>query len=90
MTYAEKDDICRRALSHWGDDHQMLKTVEECNELANALMHYIDNRATAEDVVTELADMVVMLNQMLIVFGTHQVDEEIHRKYERLKNMINE
>jgi NTP pyrophosphatase (non-canonical NTP hydrolase) len=88
MTYIEKDETCRMALKHFGSEHQMLKMVEECNELANALMHYIDNRATADDVITELADVVVMLNQMVLVFGIPQTEEEIERKYARLKGRI--
>ena len=65
MTYIEKDETCRMALKHFGAEHQMLKMVEECNELANALMHYIDKRATADEVITELADVVVMLREVL-------------------------
>lgn len=88
MTYIEKDETCRMALKHFGAEHQMLKMVEECNELANALMHYMDNRATADEVITELADVVVMLNQMVIAFGIPQTEEEIERKYARLKGRI--
>lgn len=88
MTYIEKDETCRMALKHFGLEHQMLKMVEECNELANALMHYIDNRVTADEVITELADVVVMLNQMVIVFGIPQTEAEIERKYARLKGRI--
>ena len=88
MTYIEKDETCRMALKHFGAEHQMLKMVEECNELANAMMHYIDNRATADEVITELADVAVMLNQMVIAFGIPQTEEEIERKYARLKGRI--
>lgn len=85
MTNDESRNICNLALDVFGEEHQMLKTVEECSELIDALMKYREQRVWSEDVITELADVSIMVEQMSIFFGREKFELERLRKLLRLK-----
>lgn len=67
---------------------QVFMVVEECGELLNALAKYDRGRAQASDVITELADVSIMVEQMAIAFGYGDYIEEKERKLQRLKQRI--
>lgn len=80
--------IEEESLSFYGKEQQIHKTIEELNELAVALAHYIDGKASHMDVITELADVEVMLDKMKMLFGEEEVRCEIARKLLRLKGKM--
>lgn len=81
-------EVGEMALKHYGKAHQLMKAVEECNELANALLHHIDNRAEDPEVITEIADICIMAEQLKQIFGNAIVTDEICRKESRLIKRI--
>lgn len=87
MTDHEKQ-IFKSALNNYGMQNQMLKTYEECSELINALSKYQQFRATTQEVMTELADVSIMIDQMALKLGYDDFLAERARKVERLKNRI--
>jgi len=78
--------ICEDALSHYGIDAQILKTVEELNELAVELMHRLDGKSSDDKIKGELADVSIMIEQMCILFDG--VDIPIAIKLYHLKKRI--
>jgi len=72
------------AVHHYGPEHQKKKAVEEMGELITALMREQDNRATPEEVITEIADVQIMIRQLAIIYGLDKVAEEMQRKQRRL------
>ena len=80
--------IFEQALKQWGAELQFDMVVEECAELIHAINAYKRGRATADQVLDEIADVQIMLNQMRVVFGmteTHVVyHRQLNRLYERL------
>lgn len=72
------------AVHHYGPEHQKKKAVEEMGELITALMREQDNRATPEEVITEIADVQIMVRQLAIIYGLDKVANEIQRKQRRL------
>ncbi len=66
----------------------MAKAEEECAELIVALKHFKLGKATAQDVISEIADVEIMSKQMQILFGEDAVRKEIDRKLERLQERI--
>lgn len=72
------------AVNHYGPEHQKKKAVEEMGELITALMREQDNRATPEEVITEIADVQIMIRQLAIIYGLDKVAEEMQRKQRRL------
>ena len=49
---------------HYGFQHQAIKTVEECSEFIVALSKLANDEGNRADVVKEMADVMVMLQQM--------------------------
>ena len=71
-----------QAIAKWGASVQIAIAVEECAELIVALQHNARGRTT--NVVTEVADVLVMAMQLAHVFGEAKVAEEVERKISRL------
>jgi len=75
--------FCRDALAHYGIGPQILKVCEEMSELDIALSH-----GTSEDVRDEIADVLIMTEQMRIAFGASAVDERIAFKIDRQRKRM--
>lgn len=72
------------AIRAFGYQSQERMALEEMSELTNALMKRHRNRASDDDVVTEIADVMIMMEQLRQYYGKERVDKEIQRKLERL------
>lgn len=77
--------ICNTALEHYGLHSQMVKCMEECGELIQALARNLSGESNEENVVEELADVEIMLMQMRIVFGRQKTHRVMAQKLARLK-----
>lgn len=80
------DKICRAALAKYGEQAQIDMCIEECGELIVALQHYKRGLAAADhhDIITEIADVQIMCEQMQELFGDSATNTERHRKWNRL------
>lgn len=56
---------------------QQFKAVEECVELADVIIHYQKGDATISDLVDELADVLIMCNQIMII---HQCRDDVEQR----------
>ena len=81
-------EILSDALTTFGAEHQRIMCIEECAELIDALAKY--DRGRCKDVITELADVSIMVEQMAILFGKEEFEAEKERKLKRLQERINE
>ena len=88
MELEERKKIYRHALDKWGNDAQMHMVFEECGELMSALAKVYRNRSTAEDVLTELADVSIMVEQMATMINYDAYEKEKERKLVRLKERL--
>ena len=84
----EHTDIMRDAIAYYGHLSQMLVAIEEMSEITKELLHYIRDRNERENVCEEIADAIIMLCQMRIIFGEEDVDSMIAKKIERLKKRM--
>jgi len=67
----------------------MIKTCEELGELSAILCKRLNGSpATHEQVVDEIADVLIMAHQMRVVFGPGEVDTRIVFKLERTRSYI--
>lgn len=82
------DKICRAAIAKYGIKSQVGVAHEEMNELSLALYHLKRGKATAEDVVTEIADVAIMTYQLALMFGVEKVEAEIDKKLKRLEDRM--
>lgn len=78
-----------RAIVTWGGSKQVEKCVEEMAELTVALCQYHQGRSTYAETVEEIADVLIMANQMAVLFGMEDVRKEIDRKLERVEGKLN-
>ena len=90
MDEVEKSKIYAQCIALWGIYPQMIMVFEELAELIAATAKYDRQRATADDVAGEIADVRIMMGQLMSVTGIseNQVKEKEIVKMERLKERI--
>lgn len=88
MTKEERDELYTKAIETWGQMPQINMVNEECGELITSLARYLRGRDTADDVITEVADVAIMMEQMAVLFGKEKFEEEKERKLQRLKERL--
>jgi len=75
------------AIHKWGKDSQIMIAMEECAELLTSLAQTF--RASKDpNVITEIADVLITVSQLRLIFGKEEVDIEIERKIERTKRKL--
>ena len=81
------------AIDHYGHSHQIIKAMEECAELIQALAKYLPQKEAGnkfqlppcrERVIDEIADVMVMTDQLLLMFDRQAVLNRVQFKRERL------
>ena len=83
-------NIYQEAINKFGADHQILKAVEELNELATALMHFRDGKVEPNDVESEIADVEIMIEQLKIIFIRENIGKLHGAKLYNLEKKINQ
>lgn len=82
------EDVLKEALQKWGNVPQMLMAVEEGAELSQALLHFIRGRVSKLEVAEEIADVMIMAQQMRMIFGQDLVDQAVAQKMARLEERL--
>lgn len=85
----EKNDrLCLydAAIAKWGVGAQKNMAYEEIGELLTALARDDRGRVTTEELLTELADVTIMCEQMAYILGFEDYEKEIERKLIRLRD----
>ena len=85
----EKNDrlsLYNAAIAKWGVGAQKNMAYEEIGELLTALARDDRGRATAEDIITELADVTIMCEQLATVLGYDLYELELERILLRLRD----
>ena len=67
-----------------GVDSQMEMVIEEAAELIVAIRHFMRGRVGVSAVIEEIADMEIMLEQMMIIFSADDIQEIKQEKLVRL------
>lgn len=82
-TQEQVDALLLLALSTWGERAQMQIAIEECGEFIAALSQKMRGRDS--DVISEIADVVIVMRQMSMMFGNDAVYAAIESKINRLE-----
>lgn len=90
MNLQPKDELLYgQACGLWGSDAQLLMLVEECAELQQAVMHLRRDRVSVDDVAGELADVLIMVEQVTCILFAHDaVDGAKAAKLQRLRERV--
>lgn len=67
---------------------QAAMVVEECSELTNAICKFRRGRVGEDDIITEIADVMIMCEQLSNYFGKEKVALERERKLTRLEERL--
>ena len=81
------EKVLVKAIDFFGPDRQKRKAYEEMAELQVAMEHFADGKATVEEVTTEIADVLIIVSQLAIIFGKEQVEKDIKFKMKRLEGI---
>lgn len=81
-------DLYGDALFSYGILAQEWVLVEECGELLNAIAKLRRGRTGKNEIITELADVHIMVEQMAFFFGWDDFKAEKEHKLERLKSRL--
>jgi NTP pyrophosphatase (non-canonical NTP hydrolase) len=84
-----KPDIYNDAIVAGGMDLQLRVTIEECLELATALLRFKRGRGTVEEIAEEVADVEIMCTQIRCMMGNELIDTYKKEKLKRLRYRIN-
>ena len=88
--YKEKYEIYKAALEKYGVGAQIGMLTEECGELLSAINKFNRSRCSNDDVLTELADVSIMVEQLSLIYvgyETFQIEKD--KKLIRLLKRIN-
>lgn len=80
--------VTKRAVETFGRESQIQMAIEEMAELTDALCKLRRGRVTPDAVITEIADVQIMMSQLAHIFGMNEVSAERIRKIERLGHRI--
>lgn len=83
-------EICRSAVEWFGRDNQISQATEEMGELIAALNHIKRGKCTKDDVCSEIADVLIMCNQLAEIYGRQDVQMHIDDKLKRLRKQCYE
>lgn len=82
----------KKIADHYGLSHQLMKTVEELNELSIECAKSWEKAEITIDLISEIADVLVMITQILYLskFDWNDVEEIMEYKVDRQLRRIKE
>ncbi|SHI97228.1 hypothetical protein SAMN02745165_01293 [Malonomonas rubra DSM 5091] len=86
----EREQLYQATIKKWGEDAQYDQAVEECAELIAALKHFRRGKIDKQSVISELADVSLMLGQLCWMFGQAEVDDAIREKLKKLDKLLSD
>ena len=84
----DSENLYKKVMETYGFPAQAAMVVEECSELTNAICKFRRGRVGDDDIITEIADVMIMCEQLSYYFGKEKVELEKERKLERLKERL--
>lgn len=88
MKKEERIKLYLRAIRNWGEEAQTDMVNEECGELITAIAQFKRGRTSHHDVMTELADVSIMVEQLATIMSYSDFEQEKDRKLERLRERL--
>lgn len=88
MEKQERIDLYKEAITKWGEEAQTNMLNEECGELIAAVAQFKRGRTSHHDVMTELADVSIMVEQLATMMNYDDFEKEKDRKLIRLKERL--
>lgn len=74
MLYRETE--LKKIIEFYGEKAQTIKAIEELSELTKELCKYLNGQIDEKAIKEEMADVQVMLNQLILIFNSGKLDME--------------
>ncbi len=78
-------DVCKKAIREFGEKNQIEKAFEELGELSMELFYMDGEKYIPENMIDEIADVIIMSRQLALIFGEAKVRERVKFKIDRLR-----
>lgn len=88
MEKEKRIELYQKALSKWGEEAQLNMVYEEVGELLTAMSRFKRGRTSHYDVMTELADVSIMVEQIATLMNYEDFEKEKDYKLTRLKERL--
>jgi len=84
--------ILRKVINKFGKEAQCRQVMEECAELIQATNKMLRDDADRENLITEISDVLLMIDQLKIMFKVkeREIIKERFKTIEKLKGMVEE
>mgnify|MGYP000551156044 FL=1 len=83
-------DSYEKTIAKWGEKAQFDQMIEECAELIAILQHYARGKVARDEVVSELADVFLMVGQLTYMFGEEELRDAVGNKINKLHTLLEE
>lgn len=88
MEKKDRIELYKKAINTWGEEAQVNMLYEECGELITAIAQFRRGRAMQKDVMTELADVSIMVEQIATLLNFEDYEAEKNKKLKRLEKRL--
>lgn len=80
----------KAAIKTFGVRNQLRQVQEECAELIAAINHYLrdSDKENKISLLNEIADVVIMLEQLKVIYGDVNIQIALNVKLSRLRELI--
>ena len=87
-TFEERAEVYKEAQKRWGIESQIIISIEELSELITVLCKRNRNLngVDKDKIIDEIADAMVMIEHLQIIFGKEECEERQRYKVARLKS----
>lgn len=85
MKKEDRLSLYDEAIKKWGGEAQREMAYEELGELITAIARHRRGRTDRNGLITELADVTIMCEQLAYMLGYEDYENEIDRKLIRLR-----
>lgn len=80
----ELQNFSKEMVNKWGEINQLRQTQEEAAELITAISHFLREKEGAkENLYEEIADMIIMINQLFYILGEDNIQDWVSKKIAR-------
>lgn len=76
--------IMEKAVETWGVEDQFMMAIGECGEFVTLAGRHVQGRLDKEQIIDEVADVLVMMHQMALIYGEQEVRDRIEFKMNKV------
>ena len=88
MDLEKRLELYKRAITTWEQIPQVFMLYEETGKLSEAMAKYMRGRYNEDEVITELADVSIMVEQIASMLNYDKFEKEKERKLLRLEERL--